>query len=504
VPAGATSATFAVTTTSVTTTTLVTVTATAGSVSRTADLTVNGGAGGGGGGGESLFRSPTRNQADTGGDGNGFQTSPLNAHAEDGAVATDTNSGSGTSTSCTNSRKDTHRFFDFGFTVPDGSAVNGIEVRMRARADSTSGAPRMCVQLSWDGGTTWTAAKQTGTLSTTLSNLTLGGAADTWGRTWTAAQLSNASFRLRVINVSSSTSRDFFLDAVAVRVHTGTPAPASLAGVSVNPTPVVGGNPSAGTVTLTAPAPAGGAAVSLSSTNAEAASVPASVTVAAGATSATFSIATSPVGDNTAVTISGAYSGASRSAILMVTPVPPPASLISLNVNPASVTGGVASQGTVALTSAAPAGGAAVSLSSSNGAVAGVPQTVTIAAGAISATFAASTSSVATATPVTITAVYGGVTRTTTLTVNPAAQGATLIVSASGRSGERITSSPAGINVAVGSSGSASFATGTSITLTVSNGRDAIWSGACSSSGSKRRSCTFTLNGNASVSANVQ
>ena len=86
----------------------------------------------------------------------------------------------------------------------------------------------------------------------------------------------------------------------------------------------------------------------------------------------------------------------------------------------------------------------------------------------------------------------------------PGGQTATLTVTATGRSGQRITSSPTGINVAVGSNGSASFATGTSITLSVSNGRDAIWSGACSSGGSKRRTCTFTLTGNAAVSANVQ
>jgi hypothetical protein len=40
--------------------------------------------------------------------------------------------------------------------------------------------------------------------------------------------------------------------------------------------------------------------------------------------------------------------------------------------------------------------------------------------------------------------------------------------------------------------------------LSVSGGRSAIWSGACSSGGNKRSSCTFTLNGAASVSANVQ
>jgi len=56
----------------------------------------------------------------------------------------------------------------------------------------------------------------------------------------------------------------------------------------------------------------------------------------------------------------------------------------------------------------------------------------------------------------------------------------------------------------VGSTGSASFAIGTAITLRATNERDVIWSGACSSGGNKTKTCTFTLNGNASVTANVQ
>jgi len=79
-----------------------------------------------------------------------------------------------------------------------------------------------------------------------------------------------------------------------------------------------------------------------------------------------------------------------------------------------------------------------------------------------------------------------------------------LTVTATGRSGERVTSSPAGINIAVGSSGSASFDTSTQITLSVTNGRDAIWSGACSSGGNKTKTCTFTLTGAATIAANVQ
>ncbi len=89
----------------------------------------------------------------------------------------------------------------------------------------------------------------------------------------------------------------------------------------------------------------------------------------------------------------------------------------SLRLSPTSVTGGVSSQGTVTLTSAAPSGGAVVALSSGNTAVASVPASVTVPAGATGATFTVTTSVVATLTTATISASYGGVTRTATLTV---------------------------------------------------------------------------------------
>jgi len=281
----------------------------------------------------------------------------------------------------------------------------------------------------------------------------------------------------------------------------------SLAGIALNPASVTGGNTSQGTASLTSAAPPGGAVVALSSSNTNAATVPASVTVPAGAFSATFAVSTLSVTASTSLTISGAFGGSTRSATLAVTPPPPPpppATLASLSVNPTTVTGGATSQGTVTLTSPAPAGGFAVSLSSSNTAAATAPASVSVPQGATSATFAIPTSAVATSTSVTITAGAGGVTRTAGLTVTPPPQTATLTVTATGRSGERVTSNPTGINVAVGSSGSASFVTGTAITLSATNSRDVVWSGACSSGGNKTKTCTFTLTGNAAVTANVQ
>ena len=280
------------------------------------------------------------------------------------------------------------------------------------------------------------------------------------------------------------------------------PAP-TLSALSLSPTTVAGGNTAQGTATLTSAAPSGGAVVMVSTSNTSAAAVPTSVTVAAGATTASFTVGTSSVTASTAVAITGAYGGTTRSATLTVTPPGAPPALSALSVNPTSVTGGASPQGTVTLTSTAPAGGFAVALSSTNVAAI-VPGGVTVPQGATSATFAIATSAVTTSTSVTITASAGDVTRSTTLTLTPAPQTTTLTVNATGRSGERVTSTPAGINVPVGSSGSASFSVGTSITLRATDDRDVIWSGDCSSGGSKTKTCTFTLSGNTTITANVQ
>src|SRR5262249_13538018 len=150
-----------------------------------------------------------------------------------------------------------------------------------------------------------------------------------------------------------------------------------------------------------------------------------------------------------------------------------------------------------------------VALSSSDPS-AGVPQFVSVAPGATSVVFTITTTSVAASTTAVITATLNGATRSATLTVTPGTapppppSSATITLTASGRSGVTVTSSPAGLSVATGSSRSAAFDVGTRVTLTVGSGRDAIFSGACSSGGQKVKSCAFTVGGTASVSASVQ
>jgi hypothetical protein len=154
------------------------------------------------------------------GDSNGFETTPANAFVSgDGLFAVDTNSGTSTSTSCTNAGKDKHLYYNYNLNIPAGVTIRGIEVRLDAKAASTTGAPKMCVQLSWNGGTSWTAAQSTPTLSATTATYPLGNVTDLWGRTsWTLTQLSNGNFRVRIADVASSTTQTFSLDGVAVRV----------------------------------------------------------------------------------------------------------------------------------------------------------------------------------------------------------------------------------------------------------------------------------------------
>jgi hypothetical protein len=165
------------------------------------------------------FLSPSANAADTGGDNDGFGTNPTRAYSDNSSFAVDTNSGNNTGTDCAGTDKDKHRFYNYNFSLPTGTTINGIEVRLDAKVDNVTGGPKMCVQLSWDGGATWTTSKSTGTLTTNEATYTLGGNSDVWGRTWDGTNFTNSNFRVRVIDVASNNSRDFSLDWVAVKVY---------------------------------------------------------------------------------------------------------------------------------------------------------------------------------------------------------------------------------------------------------------------------------------------
>ncbi|MCA9358322.1 hypothetical protein KC902_03610, partial [Candidatus Kaiserbacteria bacterium] len=137
------------------------------------------------------------------------------AHAGDfttGANAYDQTDGTYATTNTTNASSS---YSAYGYALGGSSVVTGIEVKLEV--SGTTAAGDIGVQLSWDGGTTWTSAKTTPTLTTADKVITLGGASDTWGHGWSAGQLSNANFAVRIVgNPSSNTVQ---VDAIQVRVY---------------------------------------------------------------------------------------------------------------------------------------------------------------------------------------------------------------------------------------------------------------------------------------------
>jgi hypothetical protein len=203
--------------------------------------------------------------------------------------------------------------------------------------------------------------------------------------------------------------------------------------VTVNPAALVGGSTSTGTVTLNAPAPALGAVVTLSD-NLAATTLPASVTIPAGATSKTFSIASTAVTALQSGLVTASYLGVNKTAALSVSPV----ALSTLTLNNASVGGGATVTGTVVLNGPAPALGATVTLSD-NLAAATTPVNVVIPAGTTTKTFSITTVPVTLNQVGAVTANYGGVTKTSPLTVGPVALSALTISPASTAGGIAVT-----------------------------------------------------------------
>ena len=65
---------------------------------------------------------------------------------------------------------------------------------------------------------TWTTTKTQSITVAAETTYVVGSTADTWGPTWTLTQLNTTNFRVRIIDASTLTTKQFSLDYVAVSV----------------------------------------------------------------------------------------------------------------------------------------------------------------------------------------------------------------------------------------------------------------------------------------------
>ncbi len=225
-----------------------------------------------------------------------------------------------------------------------------------------------------------------------------------------------ANASLTAADTDGNGSKDLLLlnSAAVTLLRNSHGNPPLLAVAAVAPASVTGGLAVQGSVALGGPAPAGGATIALSSSNPSLAHpVVSTVTIPAGASTGTFSLSTAGVLASTPVDITATYNSVAQTAVVTLVA---PYSLTGVTVAPARQFGGFTTNGTIVLSGPADSN-ATVQLTSSNTAIASVPASVTVPAGATSATFPIALQPVPADTVVSISAAMGGVTRTAAVTV---------------------------------------------------------------------------------------
>lgn len=197
-----------------------------------------------------------------------------------------------------------------------------------------------------------------------------------------------------------------------ISVSTVVNPPVGILSETCTPTALTLGATATCSVTLNASAPSGGSLVSISTDNAVL-RVPGSVTVAAGSSSASFTVtAGNYTAPQTAVVTASLGSSSQTATLSLVTS----AVLSSLSCTPTSLSTAATATCTVTLPQAAPAGGTAVSLSSSSPGLR-VPGSVTVPVGATSANFTATAGTITLDQAVVVTATLGGNSQTTTVSL---------------------------------------------------------------------------------------
>jgi len=319
-------------------------------------------------------------------------------------------------------------------TIGSSAAANGTLVVGLSGTGATAVTPNpaqlsslSCVDASATGPTSDTCTVALSTAATSggfAVSLTSDNAAVSLPASVTVAEGSTAvSFTASVSAVSAMESATLTASAggvaetfalqlnAASQVGTGTP---ELSGLRCGSSSIIGTETDSCTVTLSAPAASGGFAVGLTSSN-SAVSVPASVTVAAGATTGSFTATIAAVGTAQTVTLTASAGGVAETFTLQVNAdgqlgIHAP-ELSGLSCDSSTVMGAGTDICTITLSAVAASGGFAVGLTSNNSAVS-VPASVTVASGSTTSSFTATVADVSTAQTATLTASAGGVVET--------------------------------------------------------------------------------------------
>jgi len=229
---------------------------------------------------------------------------------------------------------------------------------------------------------------------------------------------SSTSDSSSVVQITQPSASDASGNLMAVTASGGTVSisqPYSVTALACSPNPLTTPGTASCTVTLSALAPSGGLRVALGAAGAATGvSVPASVTIAQGATSAAFGATSAAVSATTTVTLVASLNGTSQSFALQLAPPPPPPpppappTVSTLTCSPAALVSHASAVCTVTLSAAAPSSRATVSITLGSKAPLTVPSSVTVPGGSTSASFSAAAGNIGSNETVTMNASLNG------------------------------------------------------------------------------------------------
>lgn len=137
----------------------------------------------------------------------------------------------------------------YGFSIPSTDIIEGIEVRVSRRRTSGNSVTDNAVELTKDGGTSFTTSgyAKPDNWQTSFTDAFYGGPSELWGTTWTPAEINNSDFGFGIVIQGSTNllqSVGGAIDHIQITVYHSGLVPITLASFDAEPT-------STGTVGLT-------------------------------------------------------------------------------------------------------------------------------------------------------------------------------------------------------------------------------------------------------------
>ena len=141
-------------------------------------------------------------------------TNPTRAYISDNSYATDTVNG--------------HQQGYSGFNLPVAptSTISGVSIEVEAKSSDTSGC-QVGVEVSSDGGTTFSSSGSVSNVTGSDTFYTLGGATSLWGKAWSSSDFTAGSFVVRLQNIDPGNAcinnSTLSIDRVRARVYSSAP-----------------------------------------------------------------------------------------------------------------------------------------------------------------------------------------------------------------------------------------------------------------------------------------